>query len=160
MAESRADLPELDELERTLWEYELLGLTPGVQLMEHYRPALRKRRISGTWEVKQMARGSRARTAGMVVIRQRPQTSKGIVFMSLEDESGLLDVVVKPDVWARLRPVLKGALLLYLEGEVQCTGLAVSLLVHDAAPLLPLLDADAAPETNRQVQAKLQRAFF
>ena len=160
MAESHADLPALDELERTLWEYELLGLTPGVQLMEHYRPALRKRRIAGTWEVKQMTRGSRARTAGMVVIRQRPQTAKGIVFISLEDESGLLDVIVKPDVWARLRPVLKGALLIYVEGEVQCSGLAVSLLVQEAAPLLALLEADAALETNRQVQGKLQRSFF
>ncbi len=165
MVESHVTLPELEPLERTLWEYELLGLTPGVQLMEHYRAALRKRRISATWEVKQMARGGRAHTAGLVAIRQRPQTAQGIVFMSLEDESGLLDVVVKPDVWARLRPVLKGALLLYIEGEVQRSGLAVSLLVQDAAPLLELLDAAPSrsagkPEAAKRVQNNLQRSFF
>jgi error-prone DNA polymerase len=159
-AASQADLPGLEPLERTLWEYELLGLTSGVQLMQHYRKALSKRRIAGTWEIKQMPRGARARTAGMVAIRQRPQTAHGIVFMSLEDESGLLDLVVKPEVWARLRSVLRGVLLIYVEGEVQRTGLAVSLLVREAAPLLPLLEGEAGPQASRQAQGKLQRSFF
>lgn len=158
--ESHADLPDLEPLERTLWEYELLGLTPGVQLIQHYRKELGKRRICGTWEVKQMARGARARTAGLVAIRQRPQTAHGIVFMSLEDESGLLDLVVKPEVWERLRPVLKGALLVYVEGEVQRTGLAVSLLVREAAPLLQVLEGETDPQASRQAQNKLQRSFF
>jgi DNA polymerase III alpha subunit len=85
--------------------------------------------------------------------------------MSLEDESGLLDVVVKPHVWARLRPVLKGALLLYLEGEVQRSGLAVSLLVQGAAPLLEVLETAPLQDTRQReagqrVQGKVQRAFF
>jgi hypothetical protein len=60
--------------------------------------------------------------------------------------------------------VLKGALLICVEGEVQRTGLAVSLLVRNAQPLLPLLESEAARPTDHKaqqtVQGKLQRAFF
>ena len=89
-----------------------------------------------------------------MAVRQRPATAKGIVFISLEDESGLLDLVVKPEVWARLREVLRGELLLYVEGEVQRSGTAVSVLVSHAEPLLTVLaqGASAAAQPTRKVQ--------
>jgi error-prone DNA polymerase len=87
--------------------------------------------VSG-WQIKQMVAGRRARTAGFAVVRQRPSTAKGILFMSLEDESGLLDLVVKPDVYDRLRDVLRNQPLLIVEGVVQRSGRSVSLLVEQA----------------------------
>jgi error-prone DNA polymerase len=167
--ETHAELPELAPLEQTAWEYELLGLSPEGQVMRHYRARLRERRITATWEVKQMERGQYARTAGMMAVRQRPYTAKGIVFISLEDESGLLDVVVKPEVWARLRDVLRGSMLLEIEGTVQRSGSAVSLLVSHAAPLLEFLDASrsAAAEPKKESaepppgpSRRAQRSFF
>ncbi|MGL4651741.1 MAG: OB-fold nucleic acid binding domain-containing protein, partial [Caldilineaceae bacterium] len=145
-------LPALDPLEQTAWEYELLGLSPAGQIMRHYREALRARKIAGGWEVKQMEQGDVARVAGMMAVRQRPGTAKGIVFISLEDESGLLDLVVKPDAWTRLRDVLRGSMLLLVEGTVQRSGRAVSLLVHSAWPLVESLE--------KQPSRKAQRAFF
>jgi error-prone DNA polymerase len=145
-------LPALDPLEQTAWEYELLGLSPAGQIMRHYREALRARRVAGGWEVKQMEQGTPARTAGMMAVRQRPQTANGIVFISLEDESGLLDLVVKPDAWVRLRDVLRGSMLLLVEGTVQRSERAVSLLVHNAWPLVESIE--------RQPSRKAQRAFF
>jgi error-prone DNA polymerase len=145
-------LPALDPLEQTAWEYELLGLSPDGQIMRHYRAALRARHVIGGWEVKQLEQGAVARTAGMMAIRQRPQTANGIVFISLEDESGLLDLVVKPDTWMRLRDVLRGSMLVVVEGTVQRSGRAVSLLVQHAAPLVETLE--------NQPSRKAQRSFF
>ncbi|MBW7884364.1 MAG: DNA polymerase III subunit alpha [Caldilineaceae bacterium] len=129
------NLPPLAALEETAWEYELMGLSPGRQFMAHYRTALRGRGILSTWQVKQATAGARVQVAGYVVVRQRPSTAKGILFLSLEDESGLLDLVVKPAVYTRLRDVIRGTPFLIAEGLVQRSNRATSLLVHQAVPL-------------------------
>ncbi|MEZ4559642.1 MAG: hypothetical protein R2854_24920 [Caldilineaceae bacterium] len=132
----QADLPPLAALEQTAWEYELTGLSAANQVMVHYRAALRRHGVLSTWQVKHTAEpGARVSVAGLVVVRQRPGTAKGILFMSLEDESGLLDLVVKPQVYTRLRPVLQSHVLLLAAGVVQREGRATSVLVHDALPL-------------------------
>jgi error-prone DNA polymerase len=130
-----AALPPLDGIEATAWEYELMGLSPRQQMMVHYRQALRAAGVLTTGAVKQEEAGRRVRVAGFAVVRQRPATAKGIVFYSLEDESGLLDLVVKPDVYARLRRVLSGHPLLLVRGVVQRSGRAVSVLVWEAEGL-------------------------
>jgi error-prone DNA polymerase len=130
-----ATLPPLADMEATAWEYELMGLSPRQQMMVHYRRALRAAGVLTTGEVKQQEAGRKVRVAGFAVVRQRPATAKGIVFYSLEDESGLLDLVVKPDVYARLRPVLRDQPLLVATGVVQRSGRAVSVLVWEAEGL-------------------------
>ena len=127
-----AELPVLEAIEQTAWEYELMGLSPERQMMAHYRDGLRRQGILSTWQVKQTEAGQRVRVAGFVVVRQRPSTAKGILFMSLEDESGLLDLVVKPDVYARLREVIRTNPLLIAEGAVQRNSRSVSVLVWGA----------------------------
>jgi error-prone DNA polymerase len=134
--ETPVDLPLLAPLEQTVWEYELMGASPSQQMMVHYRPQLRAAGVLSGWQVKQMQAGRRVRSAGFVVVRQRPSTAKGILFMSLEDESGLLDLVVKPPVYTRLRDVLRGRPLIVVEGIVQRSGRAVSLLLQHAETLL------------------------
>jgi len=106
-----------------------------------------------------MARGTHAKTAGLIAICQQPQTARGVTFMSLEDESGVLDIVVKPETWVRRRPLLKQALLIAVEGEVQRSGLAVSLLVHAATPLAAPLDGDEGAQATPQVRRKVQRSL-
>lgn len=87
------------------------------------------------WQVKQMEAGQRARLAGCVVVRQRPATAKGILFMSLEDESGLLDLVVRPHIYIVLREVLRSHALLVAEGVMPRNGRATSVLVWAAQRL-------------------------
>ncbi len=131
-ASSAVDLPALAALEQTAWEYELMGLSPERQVMAHHRPALRRQGILSAWQVKQTEAGRRVRVAGYVVVRQRPATAKGILFMSLEDESGLLDLVVKPETYTRLRETIRSQPLLVVEGVVQRSGRATSVLVWAA----------------------------
>ena len=134
-APSAVDLPALAVLEQTAWEYELMGLSPERQVMAHHRPVLRRQGILSTWQVKQTEAGQRVRVAGYVVMRQRPATAKGILFLSLEDESGLLDLVVKPETYTALREVLRSHALLVAEGVVQRSGQATSVLVWAAQGL-------------------------
>jgi error-prone DNA polymerase len=121
-------LPDLDALEATVWEYELLGLSPAGQVMHHYRDALRRAGILSTGEVKEQRAGRTVWAGGMVVVRQRPPTAGGVAFLSLEDERGLLDVVLKPPVYERYKALLRDRSLLVIEGLVQRQGRAVSVL--------------------------------
>ena len=131
-----ANLPPLDSLEQTAWEYELMGLSPAGQVMRHYRTMLRKAGILATWEVKQAIPGQRVRVAGMAVVRQRPATANGILFLSLEDESGLLDLIIKPDIYQQFRTILRGETLIIATGIVQRVGSATSLLTHAVTSLI------------------------
>jgi error-prone DNA polymerase len=121
--------------ERLGWEVELLGLTPGDHVGGLYREALRARGVLSSGELEGQRDGQTVRVAGLVVVRQRPPTAKGHVFITLEDEEGLVDLIVRPDVYQRYRGVLRGAPLLLVEGRLQREGHALSVLVHRAAAL-------------------------
>ncbi|MGD8794287.1 MAG: error-prone DNA polymerase, partial [Anaerolineae bacterium] len=130
-------LPPLADAERLAWEYELLGLAPGAHVMELYREALRKQGVLTSRELARRRAGARVRVAGWAVVRQRPPTARGMLFVTLEDEEGLANLVVRRDVYDRYRDALRNAPLLWVEGQVQREGEAVSVLVHRAAALVP-----------------------
>jgi error-prone DNA polymerase len=71
--------------------------------------------------------------AGLIVVYQRPPTAKGHVFVTLEDEGGLVNLIVRPDVYGRYKKVLRNARLLWAKGKLQREGLVTSVLVHAAA---------------------------
>ena len=77
----------------------------------------------------------RVLVAGLVIVRQRPPSAKGFVFFTLEDEEGLVNLVVRPKVYERHRGVLRNNPLLLVEGQLQCGGEAVNVQVRQAAPL-------------------------
>ena len=70
-------------------------------------------------ELPRVRQGRRVRTAGMVITRQRPGTAKGFVFLNLEDETGLINVIVRPQHFARYRELLTGEPFLLVEGRLQ-----------------------------------------
>lgn len=87
---------------------------------------------SQTVEVKNQPNGRVVRVGGMAVVKQRPSTAKGVLFVSLEDEHGLLDLVVKPDVYERFRPLLRHQTFVLVERVVQQASGAISVLVTHA----------------------------
>jgi error-prone DNA polymerase len=70
-------------------------------------------------ELERKRNGEKVRVAGLVVVRQRPPTAKGLVFFILEDDEGLMNVVVTPDVYERYYRVLRNCFLLIVEGAIQ-----------------------------------------
>jgi error-prone DNA polymerase len=130
------DLPDLGRLERMLWEYELLGLVPGEHLMSVYRDRLRAQGVLCSADLAARRPGERVWVAGMVIVRQRPPSAKGFVFLTLEDEGGLINLIVRPKVYERCRDVLRGSPLLLVEGAVLGEGGVASVQVYRAVPLL------------------------
>ena len=96
------DLPPLTESERIGDAYAVIGLDARRQVIELFRPAL-ERLGAVTNAALAERRPGPVRLGGLVVTRQHPMTAKGTVFLALEDETGMVNVTLWPDTWARLR---------------------------------------------------------
>ena len=134
---SPADLPALDRLGHLLWEYELLGLAPDDHVMGIYREKLRARGVLSSRELAACQNGDTVRIAGVVVVRQRPPSAKGMVFLTLEDEEGLVNLIVHPQVYERYHNALRNAPLLVAGGRFQREGRATSIVVQQAVAFAP-----------------------
>jgi len=112
-------LPEMHPVERTLADLRGSSLTVGPHLMAHYRAKLEARGFLPACALPQCAHGQRVKVAGHVIVRQRPGTAKGFCFLTLEDETGLANVVLTPAFFERYRLLLHTAPLLEVEGYLQ-----------------------------------------
>jgi error-prone DNA polymerase len=131
-------LPAMTPAEETLadlWATSTYGTHP----VAHVRPALRARRVLTAAGARAADDGAEVAVAGLVTHRQRPPTARGVVFLSLEDETGMVNVICPPHVWERhRRPEMGGAVTapaLVVWGRIERTGGAANLV---AAALRPL----------------------
>ena len=129
------DLPPLSQAETMSLEYAILGLSPGEQVMSLYRPWLNRQGILDSQALIAQPDGQLVRIAGQVVVHQSPPTAKGFHFITLEDEAGLMDLIIRPKVYDRYRELLHSVSLLLVEGRVQHQNGVVNLLVKRAAAL-------------------------
>jgi len=109
----------MSPLDETLADYRGTGLTTGPQIMAHLRPALAARGVLRAINLRTAHDGTWVRTAGLVIVRQRPGTAKGFLFLTLEDETGMANAVVTPDMFQRHRALLHSSPLLLVEGPLQ-----------------------------------------
>jgi error-prone DNA polymerase len=116
---SRSRLPAMSALEETMADYSAAGLTTRPHLMTHLRDKLRARGILSAADLQRAKHDSWVKTAGVVIVRQRPGTAKGFLFITLEDETGISNLIVTPDLFQRNRALLRGAGILYAEGRLQ-----------------------------------------
>jgi error-prone DNA polymerase len=133
-------LPAPDRIDRVIAEYEATGVSTGWHLMTLVRPALPAGTL--TAEALRSARhGSTVTVAGMVVARQRPATAGGIVFLLLEDETGPINVIVRPAVYEAHRALVRADPLLMVTGRLERRERVVNVLARDIAPArLPARD--------------------
>lgn len=112
-------LPEMSPYDETLADYAGTGLTVGPHPLEHLRPSLDRQRIVPAARLSACAHGQRVRTAGSVTVRQRPGTAKGLLFLTLEDETGMSQALVTPDLLQANRQLIVGSPGLVVEGILQ-----------------------------------------
>jgi len=124
----------LSAAERLGAEYGVLGVGLGEHVMALYRPALRRQGLLTSGALAGRRSGERVRVAGEAVIRQTPPTAKGYAFITLEDEEGLINLVLPPPVVEEQRMVLDEPLLV-AQGVVQRAGSVVNVRVERIAPL-------------------------
>jgi error-prone DNA polymerase len=112
-------LHEMNEGEQLVADYAGTGVTLGRHPMAMRREALARVGVTRARDLTEQADGARVRVAGSVIVRQRPGTAKGFVFLSLEDETGITNVIVTPGLFARFRRVLVTEPFLLVDGILQ-----------------------------------------
>jgi len=112
-------LKPMTEGERLVADYAGTGLTVGRHPMALRRDELAMRGILRASDLGSARQGRRVRVAGMVITRQRPGTAKGFVFLTLEDETGIANIIVRPDLFARERFVIVEEPFLIVDGVLQ-----------------------------------------
>jgi error-prone DNA polymerase len=120
-------LPSMSLLDRVRADYDGTGLTIGPHPMALARPSLATRGVQRASDLPRGRPGRRVRVAGAVITRQRPGTAKGFVFLSLEDETGIANIIVNPDVFAIYKRVIVDEPYLLVEGTLQNQDGAVSV---------------------------------
>jgi error-prone DNA polymerase len=133
--ENTLALPEVNALEAQELEYALLGVTLHDHPMRLYRAVLHEQRVLDSQQVSRCRAKTRVKVGGMVVVHQAPPTAKGFHFITLEDESGFLNIVVRPDVYVRFRKVVRGTAFLLVEGVIERQGIVANVVAQVIRPL-------------------------
>jgi len=131
-------------VERVQADYDGTGLTIGPHPMALVRASLATRGIARASDLRHGRAGRRVRVAGAVITRQRPGTAKGFVFLSLEDETGIANIIVTPDIFAANKRTVMDESYLLVEGILQDQSGAVSVKaerVHGLKDVGPEVDS-------------------
>jgi error-prone DNA polymerase len=134
----------MTEAERVIADYAGMALSVGRHPMALRRDDLAMRGILRASDLRSARHGRRVRVAGMVITRQRPGTAKGFVFLTLEDETGIANIIVRPDLFARDRLVIVEEPFLIVDGVLQAQDGVLSVRAEQVQGLKGLdLDFDA-----------------
>jgi error-prone DNA polymerase len=128
-------LRQMNIEERLVADYAGTGLTTGKHPMHYRRTELRRQRILSAEELGTCRDGEFVRTAGCVIARQRPGTAKGFIFLSMEDETGIANVIVTPDLYDRDRLLVTRSKFLLVEGPLQNQDNVIHIKATRLSPL-------------------------
>ena len=140
---SESPLQEMNVSERLIADYAGTGLTVGPHPLTFRRHELSMRGVLPASELPKARAGRRVRTAGMVITRQRPGTAKGFVFLTLEDETGIANIIVRPDLFAADRLIIVESSFLLVEGVLQNQEGVTSIKAERVSRLAGLPDSAA-----------------
>jgi error-prone DNA polymerase len=146
--------PELSpptELERLGDAYAILSLDARRQVIELFRSALDRLGVLRAGELAD-ARPGKVKIGGLVVTRQHPMTARGTVFLALEDESGMVNVTMWPDIWARYRRTVRRHALLYVEGRLERESNVVNVIADKVESLSEIARPAGGPGPPKGVR--------
>jgi error-prone DNA polymerase len=133
--------------EHVVEDYRTVGLSLKTHPCALLRDELAPRRAIKAEELAHSRNGERARVSGLVLVRQRPGTASGVIFMTLEDETGIANIVIWPKLFEQFRTEVLGGRLVAIDGPVQSESGVIHVIaerVHDWTPLLAKLAAHGA----------------
>jgi error-prone DNA polymerase len=151
LLESIAELSETSPLQRMSDEERLVadfhgsGMTAGPHPMSYCRARLDSMNVKRACDLGRIRDGEYTRVAGCVIARQRPGTAKGFVFLSLEDETGIANVIVRPDLYERNRMIINREKFLGVEGVLQNQDNVISI---KAARVMPIAISMAETQSH------------
>ena len=133
--DSKSPLRPMNHEERLVADFRGTGLTVGPHPMAYHRAEMKSYGIRQASELASIPHGQYLRIGGCVITRQRPGTAKGFVFLSLEDETGVANAIVHPDLFQKNRLLLSSEQFLMVEGVLQNQDNVISVKAQRVAPL-------------------------
>jgi error-prone DNA polymerase len=127
---SQPQFPELSDWDQTAQDYEILGMTPGPHLTTHFREGWDALGVVSSQQLRTQRDRSRVLVAGLVITRQAPSTAKGHVFITLEDEFGTVNTILRPNIFKRFKTIALRSSVLIMEGQVVHDNGAINILVE------------------------------
>jgi error-prone DNA polymerase len=145
--DSTSQIPAMSDIELTVADYDTMHLTTGKHPMSYYRAWAESRNISSCAELAHRENDEILSIAGSVICRQRPSTAKGFVFLTLEDETGTANAIVRPHIFDAYRQVIMQGFLL-LKGKLQSQDNVINLIASSIEPLPTLPGNPQIPSHN------------
>jgi error-prone DNA polymerase len=128
-------LEKMTTEERIVADYSGTGMTTGPHPMAYMRSHLKTQNILSASELAQMPNGVSVRAGGCIIARQRPGTASGFVFLSMEDETGIANVIIHPDLYEQERILVSRSKFLLIEGKLQNEDAVVHIHADRVLPL-------------------------
>jgi error-prone DNA polymerase len=128
-------LPGMSDIELTVADIWATGISPERYPTEFTRADLDGHGVVTAAGLRAVEGGTRVLVAGMVTHRQRPATAAGVIFVNLEDETGMVNVICSVGLWRRYRRIARSAAALLVRGVVERTGKAISLVADRMAAI-------------------------
>ena len=116
------------ERERVALDYRITGIPTGPQIMQFYREDLDRRQVLSAIALADHRHGEVVRVAGAIVVKQHPETAKGHVFLSLEDETGMANIIIRPATYQKFKRVLDSCAAVVVTGPLQQVDGVISVL--------------------------------
>ncbi|HIF78517.1 MAG TPA: error-prone DNA polymerase, partial [Sulfitobacter sp.] len=126
--EPEVTLPVMPKAEQVVADYQTLRLSLKAHPMSFYRSSLAAQGFASARDLGRMGHGRRVKLAGLVLVRQKPGSAKGVCFITLEDECGVANLVIWPNMFKLYRPTIMAARLLVVEGRVQTDGRVIHVV--------------------------------
>ena len=142
--EPDAHLPPMPLGEEVINDYRFLSLSLKAHPVAFVRPTLRARKVLTNETLESLPSGRRVTVSGLVLVRQRPGSAKGVIFMTIEDETGTANIIVWPKLFEAFRPVVLGARFIEVTGRMQSDRGVIHVVADRVEDLTGLLAAVAA----------------
>jgi error-prone DNA polymerase len=155
-----ATLPPMSRAERVAADYRELGLSPTTHAVELFRERLAARGVLTVRGAGEQRNGATIRMGGVATSIQHPMTAKGFVFLALEDETGMMNVTLRPDVYREYRAVLHRHPLLVVEGRLQVEGLVLNVVARHLEPVEAAIAEPTDPAREARFDLIKQRRMF
>ncbi len=167
----KVSLPKMSESEHVVHDYATISLSLKAHPVSFVREKLQQLHVLSTKELATAKNGDLVKVAGLVLVRQRPGTAKGVCFMTIEDETGCANVVIFPNLFEEYRKEILQSSLILIEGKLQVEGEVIHVILslcyniskllgpltashNEDLPLLTLARPDQKPEIQFHIENK------
>jgi error-prone DNA polymerase len=150
-------LPTLQESEHVVHDFATTGLSLRAHPLTFLRPHLDQLGAYTAARLRNLPSGRRVTTAGLILVRQRPGTAKGVMFLTTKDETGITNYIIWPKIFEQYRAAILGAKLILITGHLQTADGVTHIIVQTATNLNPLLSR-LTPEATVDLNLHLSRA--